>query len=116
MAAAAVCQMMGGSAEECADAASFALQAVTSLACDPVANRVEVPCLNKNIMGGMNAISSANVILAGYDKVVPLDETIKAMYDIGTKLPLELRCTYGGLGKTPTSDRIRAELDRKARE
>ena len=110
MAAAALCQMMGGSAEECIDAASFALQAVTGLACDPVANRVEVPCLNKNLLGGMNALGSANAILAGYDKVIPLDETIRAMYDIGSKLPLELRCTYGGLGKTATSDRIRMEL------
>ena len=111
MAAAAVCQMMGGSAQECVDAASFALQGITGLACDPVANRVEVPCLNKNILGGMNAVSSANVILAGYDKVIPLDETIRAIYDIGTKLPLELRCTYGGLGKTPTSNAIRKRLD-----
>ncbi len=106
MAAAAVVQLMGGNVCECVDAASFALQGLTGLACDPVANRVEVPCLNKNIVGGMNAISSANVILAGYDKVIPLDETIKAMYDIGTKLPLELRCTYGGLGKTETSNAI----------
>ena len=111
MAAAAICQMMGGSARECVDAASFALQGITGLACDPVANRVEVPCLNKNILCGMNAISSANVILAGYDKVIPLDETIRAIYDIGTKLPQELRCTYGGLGKTPTSDAIRQRLD-----
>ncbi|MBR0400009.1 MAG: L-serine ammonia-lyase, iron-sulfur-dependent, subunit alpha [Mogibacterium sp.] len=112
MAAAAVCQMMGGSARECIDAASFALQGITGLACDPVANRVEVPCLNKNILGGMNAISSANVILAGYDKVIPLDETIRAIYDIGTKLPQELRCTYGGLGRTPASNAIRQKLEK----
>lgn len=111
MTAAAVVQMMGGSARECVDAASFAMQGLTGLACDPVANRVEVPCLNKNILAGMNAISSANVILAGYDKVIPLDETIRAMYDIGKSLPLELRCTCGGLGKTPTSCRIRENLD-----
>jgi L-serine dehydratase len=49
--------------------------------------------------------------LAGYDKVIPLDETIRAIYDIGTKLPQELRCTYGGLGKTPTSNAIRRKLD-----
>ena len=113
MTAAAVCQMMGGSAEECVDAASFALQGLTGLVCDPVANRVEVPCLNKNIAAGMNAVSSANVILAGYDKVIPLDETIRAMYDIGTKLPLELRCTCGGLGMTPASAAIRERLEKK---
>lgn len=58
----------------------------------------------------MNALSSANVILAGYDKVIPLDETILAIYDIGRKMPQELRCTYGGLGKTPTSNAIRKNL------
>lgn len=111
MAAAGITQMMGGTAKECIDAASVALQGLTGLACDPVANRVEVPCLNKNIVGGMNALSSTNMILAGFDRVIPLDETIRAMLDIGLKLPLELRCTFGGLGKTETSLRIRKELE-----
>lgn len=112
MAAAALVQLAGGSARQCADAASMALQNITGLACDPVANRVEVPCLGKNVMGGSNALSSANMALAGYDKVIPLDETIAAMYDIGTKLPSELRCTYGGLGKAPTAAKIAERLAR----
>lgn len=103
MAAAAVAQMMGGTIEECVNAASVALQNITGLACDPVANRVEVPCLGKNVMGGTNAVAAANMILAGYDAVIPLDETIAAIYEIGLSLPLELRCTFGGLGKTRTS-------------
>ena len=103
MAAAAVTAMMGGTIENCVDAASVAMQNITGLACDPVGNRVEVPCLGKNVMGGSNAISSANMILAGYNKVIPLDETIKAIYEIGLSLPLELRCTFGGLGKTRTA-------------
>ena len=61
--------------------------------------------------GGANAVSSAIMALSGYDKVIPLDETIAAIYDIGTKLPLELRCTFGGLGKTQTSMAIRKRLD-----
>ncbi|MCD8392927.1 MAG: L-serine ammonia-lyase, iron-sulfur-dependent, subunit alpha, partial [Cloacibacillus porcorum] len=65
-----------------------------------------VPCLGKNVMGGSNAVASANMALAGYDKVIPLDETIAAMYDVGLKLPLELRCTFGGLGKSPTALRL----------
>ena len=103
MAAAAIVQMMGGTVRQCLDAASVALQNITGLACDPVGNRVEVPCLGKNVMGGSNALSSANMILAGYDKVIPLDETIQAIYKIGLSLPLELRCTFGGLGKTKTA-------------
>lgn len=110
MAAAAIVQMLGGSVTQCVDAASCALQNITGLVCDPVANRVEVPCLGKNVMGGSNAIACAAMILAGYDKVIPLDETILAMYDIGQKLPIELRCTLGGLGKTKTSFEIRSRL------
>lgn len=106
MAAAAVTAMMGGTVENCVDAASVAMQNITGLACDPVGNRVEVPCLGKNVMGGSNAVSSANMILAGYNKVIPLDETIRAIYEIGISLPLELRCTFGGLGKTRTAMEI----------
>lgn len=110
MAAAGLVQLFHGTAEQGIDAASMALQNVTGLACDPVANRVEVPCLGKNVMGGSNAVACANMALAGYDKVIPLDETIAAVYDIGKKLPLELRCTFGGLGKTGTSMDIRKKL------
>ena len=112
MAAAALVQMMGGNIIQCMDATSVALQNITGLACDPVGNRVEVPCLGKNIMGGSNAISSANMILAGYDKVIPLDETIQAIYEIGKSLPLELRCTFGGLGKTKTAMEILEKTER----
>ena len=113
MTAAAVTQMMGGSVEQCIDAASMAMQNITGLACDPVANRVEVPCLGKNVMGGFNALASADMALAGFDAVIPLDETITAIYKIGLSLPLELRCTCGGLGKTKTSMEIMEEMKRK---
>lgn len=116
MAAAAAAQMLGGTVEQCVDAASMALQNVTGLVCDPVANRVEVPCLGKNVMGGSNALASAAMALSGYDKVIPLDQTIRAMYDIGQKLPLELRCTCGGLGKTAASAEIFKRLQQAEKE
>ena len=113
MAAAGLVQMMGGSAEMCADAASMALQNITGLACDPVANRVEVPCLGKNVMGAANAVSCANMALAGFDKVIPLDETIAALYDAGQKLPAELRCTFGGLGRTQAAKKVLEKLEKR---
>lgn len=116
MAAGAVVQMMGGNIVQCMDGASVALQNITGLACDPVGNRVEVPCLGKNVMGGSNAISSANMVLAGYDKVIPLDETIQAVYEIGLSMPLELRCTFGGLGKTKTALEILKKTERHFEE
>ena len=54
----------------------MALQNVLGLVCDPVANRVEVPCLGRNVMAASNALVCANMALAGYDPVVPLDEVL----------------------------------------
>ncbi len=111
MTAAAVTELFGGTARQCLAAASMALQGITGLACDPVAGRVESPCLNKNIMAGVNALACAMMGLAGFDQVIPLHETIDAIYEIGQSLPQSLRCTYGGLGKTRTSAEIQARLD-----
>jgi len=107
MAAAALVQLMGGTVEQALDAASMALQNVFGLACDPVADRVEVPCLGKNILSGCNAMAMANLALAGFDKVIPLDETISAMDQVGRLLPQAICCTgWAGLSVTPTSKAI----------
>lgn len=113
MAAAGLVELMGGSAVQCCDAAAMALQNVTGLACDAIAKRVEVPCLGKNIMGASNAVVCANMALAGFDKVLPLDETIAALYDVGRQLPPELRCTHGGLAKCFTAEKIYVALEKK---
>lgn len=111
MAAAGVVQLLGGTAQEAINAASFALQNLLGLVCDPVANRVEVPCLGKNITGAMNAITSANAIMSGFDTLIPLDEVIDAMDSIGHSLCDELCCTgKGGLSITPTAKQIKATL------
>jgi len=79
--------------------------------CDPVANRVEVPCLGRNVMAAANGLACANMALAGFDPVVPLDEVIETMDAVGKSLPHPLRCTaLGGLSVTPTSKRIEARL------
>jgi len=112
MAAAGLVELMGGSAKEAVDAASMALQNVMGMVCDPVADRVEVPCLGKNVMAGSNAIACANMALAGFDKVIPLDETIESMYKVGKMLPPELRCTgNGGLSTTGTAIKLYKELN-----
>jgi len=107
MAAAGLIQLMGGNVKQGIDAASIALQNMLGLICDPVANRVEVPCLGKNVMAATNALTSANMVIAGVDAVIPLDETIQAMYDVGIQLPSSLRCTArGGLSITNTARKI----------
>lgn len=114
MAAAGVAHMLGGSTNQCLDAAAMALQNIMGMVCDPVAERVEVPCLGKNIMAAFNAIASANMALSGYDKVIPLDETITALHQAGSMLPVELRCTgKAGLSVTSTAQQIRDILSGK---
>ena len=111
MTAAGLVQLMGGSAEQALTAASMALQNICGMVCDPVAVRVEVPCLGKNIMAGSNAIAMANLALAGFDGVIPLDETIDAMQEIGHTIDARLRCTgLGGLSLTPTSKQLYNDL------
>lgn len=113
MAAAGLAQLVGGTVQQSIDAASMALQNVLGMVCDPVGGRVEVPCLGKNVMAGVNAVACANMILSGFDKVIPLDETLTAMDKVGQMLPSELRCTgYGGLSTTQTSKDIFNRLNR----
>ena len=115
MAAAALVTLAGGSTKQAVAAASMALQNILGMVCDPVANRVEVPCLGKNVMAASNALSCANMALADYDPVIPLDEVIAAMDSVGASLPPELRCTgLGGLSVTPTSKQIEDRLNEGA--
>ncbi|MDT8402447.1 MAG: L-serine ammonia-lyase, iron-sulfur-dependent, subunit alpha [Bacteroidales bacterium] len=104
MAAAALVELMGGDGIMSLNAASMALQNTLGMICDPVAGRVEVPCLGKNVMAALNALAAANMVIAGYDHVLPLDEVLAAMKDVGTAMKPEYRCTCkGGLSITPTS-------------
>jgi L-serine dehydratase len=112
MAAAALVALAGGSIDQALGAASMALQNTLGMICDPVANRVEVPCLGRNVLAASNALACANMALAGFDEVIPLDEVIQTMDDVGKAMPHELRCTaLGGLSVTVTSKRIQRELD-----
>ena len=114
MTAAALVQLMGGTASEAVNAASLALQNMLGLICDPVADRVEVPCLGKNILGAGNALNSANMSMAGFDVVIPLEEVIDAMKSVGESMPSSLCCTgLGGLSVTPSAIRIQEKLRMK---
>ena len=117
MAAAAVVTLQGGTLSQALAASSLALQGVLGLICDPVAARVEVPCLSKNVLAATHAIACANMTLAGFDPVIPFDEVVDAARRVGDQLPRELRCTaLGGLSTTPTSLRLQGELAARARQ
>ena len=111
MTAAALVEMAGGNAKQAIDAASMAYQNMIGLICDPIADRVEAPCLGKNISAAMNALSCSTMALAGYDAVIPLDQVINTVINVGQKIPFELKCTgLGGLAATPRALEIKKQL------
>jgi L-serine dehydratase len=114
MAAAAIVHLAGGNLNQSISAASMALQSSLGMICDPIGNRVEAPCLNRNVMAASNALSCANMALADYDHLIPLDEVIETMYEVGKSIPNTLRCTnLGGLSITKTAKEIEARLTQK---
>lgn len=111
MAAAALVELAGGSPEMSAHAFAIAMKNMLGLVCDPVAGLVEVPCVKRNAAGATNALTAADMALAGIESRIPADEVIEAMYKIGLTMPSALRETgRGGLAGTPTGARLKAEL------
>ena len=111
MAAAALVYVMGGTPGQMAHACAMALSNTLGLVCDPVAGLVEVPCVNRNVMGAVNALSCAEMALSGVESAIPCDEVIDAMRAVGDALPASLRETGGGgLAATPTGRRIAEQM------
>lgn len=111
MAAAAIVEMAGGTPSQCAEAFAITLKNMLGLVCDPVAGLVEVPCVKRNALGASNALTAADMALAGIKSRIPCDEVIQSMYLIGQSMPQALRETAkGGLAATPTGRRLEAEI------
>lgn len=114
MAAASIVEMAGGSPKQAAEAMAITLKNMLGLVCDPVAGLVEVPCVKRNAMGASNAMTAADMALAGITSRIPCDEVIGAMFLIGQSMPSALRETAeGGLAATPTGKRLEAEIFEK---
>ena len=108
MAAAALCFLRGGDGGAMANAVAFALKNLMGLVCDPVAGLVEVPCVKRNAGGAMNALTAAELALAGIESRIPADEVIDAMGAVGAAMPAELRETgRGGVAASPTAVEFR---------
>ncbi len=111
MAAAALVSLKDGTPQMCAHAAAMALTNLLGLVCDPIAGLVEIPCVKRNVTGAVNAVSCANMALAGLTSRIPCDEVIDAMGEVGTAIISDLRETgVGGLAGTPTGRRIADEI------
>ena len=115
MAAGALTALRGGTPEQIGHAAAMALKNLLGLICDPVAGLVEVPCVKRNVVGAVNAVSCADMALAGITSRVPVDQVIDCMGEVGRRMPVEFRETaLGGLAVTPFGLKIKEQL--KARE
>ena len=104
MAASAAVALLGRSPKACLVAASTVLLNLLGLVCDPVGGLVEYPCQNRNAAGVAVALTSAEMALAGVPQLIPLDEMIAVMYNVGRRIPAELRETaLGGCAAAPSA-------------
>ena len=105
MAAGALVALRGGTGQQIGHAVAMAL------VCDPVAGLGEVPCVQRNVIGAVNAVSVADMAMAGITSRIPVDEVIDAMGEVGRRMPVEFRETaLGGLAVTPTGKAINEKM------
>lgn len=113
MAAAGLTFLQGGDSLQIVNSSALALKSMLGLACDPVCGLVEVPCIKRNVAGAMNAITAAQMSMAGIKSVISPDEVIDSMQRIGAAMPSGLKETAReGLAITPTAELIKRELDK----
>ena len=111
MAAGTLVALRGGDHRQIGHAVAMALKNLMGLICDPVAGLVEVPCVKRNVIGAVNAVSCADMALAGVESRVPPDQVIDCMGDVGRRLPVEFRETaLGGLADTPFGRDVKQKM------
>ncbi|WP_299357120.1 L-serine ammonia-lyase, iron-sulfur-dependent, subunit alpha [uncultured Oscillibacter sp.] len=114
MAAGTLTAIRGGSAEQIGHATAMALKNLMGLICDPVAGLVEVPCVKRNVVGAVNAVSCADMALAGIESRIPVDQVIDCMGDVGHRMPEEFRETaLGGLAVTPVGQQVKQQMEER---
>ena len=111
MAAGAAVYLMGGTPQMSLDAGAIILMNMLGLVCDPVAGLVEIPCLYRNAQGAVNALTIADMVMAGVKSKIPFDEAVIAMYEVGRSMNEDLRETgIGGIAGTPTGRRLKEKV------
>jgi len=115
MAAAGIAQLFGGTAKQAIDAASMAIQNMIGLVCDPIADRVEAPCLGKNISAAVNALTSATMACSGFNALIPLQEVIDTVSRVSEQMPSCVKCTgKGGLATSKTALAIKTRMTKSS--
>lgn len=107
MGSAAIVYCLGGDVDQIFNAVALTVQCMLGLVCDPVAGLVEVPCVVRNASAAAIANSSAQIALASVSSVIPVDEVIEAMGEIGASMETRYKETaLGGLAATKTGQAI----------
>jgi len=107
MGAGAIIFCLQGTVEQLFNAVAITVQCMLGLVCDPVAGLVEVPCVVRNASAAAIANSSAQIALADVSSVIPVDEVIEAMGEIGASMETRYKETaMGGLAMTTTGQKI----------
>jgi L-serine dehydratase len=110
MAAGAAVEMLGGNPRQCGHAAALAMQGTLGLVCDPLGGFVELPCVFRNATGSAIALTGIELAMAGVEFLIPVDEVIDVMGQIGKEMDVRYRETAGGgLAATPTGRRLAKE-------
>ena len=117
MASGALVEVCGGTPEQSANAVAITITNMMGLICDPVAGLVEIPCIKRNALGASQAFISADMALAGVKSVIPVDEVIDAMHQVGMQMPSAFKETAeGGLAATKTGKKIMHQLYNNKKE
>ena len=103
MCAGGVSYYLGATPRQTLAAAAMAMSNSLGMICDPVGNLVQIPCISRNLSAVGNAIICANVVVSGFDPVIPFDETVKAMLEVSAAMPMQFKGCGGGLCNTPTA-------------
>lgn len=111
MAAGAITYLKGGTIDQAFNACAMSLKNLMGLVCDPVGGLVEVPCVKRNVIGAVDALTAADMALAGIESQIPVDQVIDAMREVGEKMDISLKETgIGGVAGTPKAQEITKHL------
>lgn len=111
MGAGAVVYCLGGNIDQVFDSVAITIMNMLGLICDPIAGLVEVPCVKRNASGAVIAYCSAQLALAGDSSIIPVDEVVDAMGEVGESMERKYKETaLGGLAATPTGQRIAQDV------
>jgi L-serine dehydratase len=97
MAAGALCEVLGGTADQVENAAEIGMEHNLGLTCDPVGGLVQIPCIERNAMAAVKAINAARIALRGDGThIVSLDKVIKTMRETGADMKVKYKETARG--------------------